>query len=140
MLASLALAACSGGGQTPVLNTSSVHSCPAFGVPTVSDPMIDPSAGAIGVSTTIDHVTVPDVPGLAGLTLYLIPNGPSTAVAVQGSTFGAPGPGTLRATLPASPSLGAKTTYFAQASQTVDTGPLGCPLVQLYALGSFTTQ
>jgi hypothetical protein len=142
-VAFLALAACSGGGaQAPVRDTSGAHSCPALAFPIVNDPMIDPPAGATGVSSALDHVTVPDVPGLAGLTLFLVPagSGPATQAVVQGSIFGGSGPGTLRAALPASPPLAAKTTYFAQASQPAGTGPLGCPLVQMFALGSFTTQ
>jgi hypothetical protein len=101
--------------------------------------MTDPAASAAGVSSTIGHVTVPAVTGLAGLTLYLEPvvNGTALPIIVQGGSFVAGGSGTLTATVPA---LAAKTTYFAQADQTVGTGALGCPLNQAFFLGSFTTQ
>ena len=102
--------------------------------------MTDPAAGVTGVPTTIGHVTVPAVTGLAGLTLYLQPavNGvPIPPFSVPGGTFVAGAPGTLTSTIPP---LSATTTYFAQASQVVGTGALDCPLTQAFFLGSFTTQ
>jgi hypothetical protein len=139
VLAFLALAACSGGGAKPIPASVGPHSCPAFGGGTVSDPMTDPAAGATGVSSTIGHVRVPAVTGLAGLTLYLEPvlNGAGLPFSVQGGTFVAGAPGALTATIPP---LSAGQMYAAQASVIVGTGPLDCPLWEAFFLGSFTTQ
>ena len=128
---------CSGGGQTVA---SGPHSCPAFSGGIVTDPATQPPDGAHGVSPAIGSIIVPFTDGLAGHMAVLIGGPPGTAnqTTITTSPFVQSGP-TLTATIPA---LAANTTYSVSADVLVSagTGPLGCDVVRLYVLGSFTTQ
>ena len=76
MLATLlAFAGCAGGGGTIATPPAPTPTCPP-GVATyalISDPMTQPSAGAVGVATTIGAITVPQMDHVAGATLQLLP-------------------------------------------------------------------
>ncbi|HEV2739361.1 MAG TPA: hypothetical protein VGU66_12330 [Candidatus Elarobacter sp.] len=129
---------CSGGGQT--LSPTPLHSCPAFLGGSVTDPAVQPPDGAHGVSPSIGSIVVPFTDGLAGHTAVLIGGPPGTAnqTTIVSLPFVPSGPN-LTATIPA---LAAQTTYSVSADVLVSagTGPLGCDVVRLYVLGSFTTQ
>jgi hypothetical protein len=139
LAALIAASACSGGGNATdakpiVVPAVGVVSCPAFAGGVVSDPIAQPANGAAGVSTSVGSVTAPNVAGLAGLQVTLVP--PSPAVPVMGGTFAASSGSALTASVPA---LAPHTTYFVQATATLGTGPQGCAIYELFQLGSFTT-
>ena len=137
LVLSLALVTgCAGGGQTLA---SPPHTCPAFSGGNVTDPMTQPPDGARGVSPSAGSITVPFVDGLAGHTGVLVVSPPGTGGATVATAAFVQSGATLTATIP---TLAANTTYFASADVLVSagTGPLGCDVVRLYVLGSFTTQ
>ncbi len=136
LAALIALAGCGGGGGTTASTQSTVPSvgigtqpgpsCPP-GVATYAlftDPMTQPSAGAVGVATTIGAITVPQMDHVAGATLQLLqPQGGP----IFGGTFVVNG-SSLTATIP---TLQPNTTYHGFA--------VGVPCGPDFDFGQFTT-
>ncbi len=126
LTALIALAGCAGGGGTAA-STPTSPPCPP-GVATYAlftDPMTQPPAGAVGVSTTIGSITVPQMDHVPGATLQLFQ---PTGGPLEGGVFGASGTSSLSATIP---KLQPNTTYRAFA--------VGVPCGPDFDFGQFTT-
>ncbi len=126
LAALIASAGCGGGGTIAAPAPLPSPACPP-GVATYalfSDPMTQPPAGAVGVSTTIGSITVPQMDHVAGATLQLLPpqGGP-----LFGGVFTANG-ASLTATIP---TLQPNTVYHTFA--------VGVPCGPDFDFGQFTT-
>jgi hypothetical protein len=125
LAALIASAGCGGGGYTAPSSTPP-PSCPG-GVATYAiflDPMTQPPAGAVRVSTTVGSITVPLMDHVPGASLQL--SGP-TGGPLSGGVFVANASG-LTATVP---TLQPNTTYRAHA--------IGVPCGPDFDFGQFTT-
>jgi hypothetical protein len=122
---SIALSACSGGGSSTPAPAPSTCPLGAALYPTFQDPMTQPPAGAVGVSTTIGSITVPRLDAVLGATLQI---NTGTNGAVNGGVFVASGASSLTATVP---KLQPNTLYIMST--------VGVPCGPYFIFGQFTT-
>jgi hypothetical protein len=133
----LTLAACQGGGASaaPVICNAAAPSAAV-----VTSSLVQPAAGAVGVSTTIGTVVATADAGLTGTRIELV----SADSAIFGGPFVTASSSTVSATIPP---LGPHTTYtvfFVIPSGTQQPAgpcpPLSLPFAVESSIGSFTTQ